>query len=98
MITGDIFDIKKYAIHDGPGSGPPFFLRDAHFIAGGATTLKVSRKKTSGFSGATVVSTAGNVKSPALKMPLPALKKPFCGMHRVAYSVRVAPGDALPGR
>ena len=72
--------------------------KDARSIAGGVTTQKASRKKASGFSGATVVSTAGNVKSPALKMPLPALKKPFCGMHRVACSVRPAPRDALPGR
>jgi pyruvate formate lyase activating enzyme len=40
MQTGEIFDIKKYAIHDGPGIRTTVFLRAAPFHAGGATIPK----------------------------------------------------------
>jgi len=36
MTTGVIFDIKKYAIHDGPGIRTTVFLRVARWHAAGA--------------------------------------------------------------
>jgi hypothetical protein len=42
MATGMVFDIKRYAIHDGPAFARQCFLKAVRWIAGGATIRRVN--------------------------------------------------------
>ena len=41
QLTGNVFNIQRYTIHDGPGLRTELFLKAAHFDVSGAAILKV---------------------------------------------------------
>jgi pyruvate-formate lyase-activating enzyme len=63
MQSGKIFDIKKYAIHDGPGIRTTIFLRVAPCHAVGATTRRVSAEQASACIVKSVASAVWNVSA-----------------------------------